>query len=221
MSLVRVRPAARRARQGGARVIVSVRGRVTDADAEKVVVEAGGLGYGLLVPGRLASALSRHVGDEVLVHTYLHVRDDALQLFGFESPRERRFFVTLIGVNGVGPKVALAILSAYSVADLETAVVRGDHKRFESISGIGNKLAQRLVLELKDKVGVALDTAPALPEGAAAAGRRPVPAGARRAAEPGPAAARRRGGPAGRPRRRLARRARALRAHQEGAGLTP
>jgi holliday junction DNA helicase RuvA len=149
-------------------MIVSVRGRVTDADTEKVVIEAGGLGYGLLVPGRLASALSRRVGDEVLVHTYLHVRDDALQLFGFESPRERRFFVTLIGVNGVGPKVALAILSAYSVSDLETAVVRGDHKRFESISGIGNKLAQRLVLELKDKVGVALDTAPALPEGAAA-----------------------------------------------------
>jgi Holliday junction DNA helicase RuvA len=154
-------------------MIVSVRGRVTDADAEKVVIEAGGLGYGLLVPGRLASALSRRVGDEVLVHTYLHVRDDALQLFGFESPRERRFFVTLIGVNGVGPKVALAILSAYSVADLETAVVRGDHKRFESISGIGNKLAQRLVLELKDKVGVALDSAPALPADAAAAGPDP------------------------------------------------
>jgi Holliday junction DNA helicase RuvA len=154
-------------------MIVSVRGRVTDADAEKVVIEAGGLGYGLLVPGRLASALSRRVGDEVLVHTYLHVRDDALQLFGFESPRERRFFVTLIGVNGVGPKVALAILSAYSVADLETAVVRGDHKRFESISGIGNKLAQRLVLELKDKVGVALDAAPALPEGEAVTGPDP------------------------------------------------
>ncbi len=96
-------------------MIVSLRGVLAGADLDKVVIEAGGLGYGVLVPGRLASALSRRVGDEVFVHTYLHVRDDALQLFGFESPRERRFFVTLIGVSGVGPKVALAILSAYSV----------------------------------------------------------------------------------------------------------
>ena len=150
-------------------MIVSLRGVVADADADKVVIETGGLGYGVLVPGRLASALSRRVGDEVFVHTYLHVRDDALQLYGFESPRERRFFVTLIGVSGVGPKVALAILSAYSVSDLETAVVRGDDKRFESISGIGRKLAQRLVIELKDKVGVELDASP-LPTAGGAAG---------------------------------------------------
>ena len=153
-------------------MIVSLRGVVADADADRVVIEAGGLGYGVLVPGRLASALSRRVGDEVFVHTYLHVRDDALQLFGFESARERRFFVTLIGVSGVGPKVALAILSAYSVADLETAIVRGDDKRFESIPGIGRKLAQRLVIELKDKVGVELEPSPAA-GGAAVAGADP------------------------------------------------
>ena len=142
-------------------MIVSLRGVLAGADLDKVVIEAGGLGYGVLVPGRLAAALSRRVGDEVFVHTYLHVRDDALQLFGFESPRERRFFITLIGVSGVGPKVALAILSAYSVAELETAVLRGDDKRFESITGIGHKLAQRLVIELKDKVGVELEPSPA------------------------------------------------------------
>jgi len=142
-------------------VIVSLRGVVADADAERVVVETAGVGYAVLVPGRLASALSRRVGDEVFVHTYLHVRDDAWQLFGFESARERRFFITLIGVNGVGPKVALAIMSAYSVDDLETAVMRGDDKRFESIPGIGRKLAQRLVMELKDKVGVELEAGPA------------------------------------------------------------
>jgi len=141
-------------------MIASLRGVLAGADPDKVVIETGGVGYGVLVPGRLASGLSRRVGDEVFLHTYLHVRDDALQLFGFESPRERRFFVTLIGVSGVGPKVALAILSAYSVSDLETAVVRGDDKRFESIPGIGRKLAQRLVIELKDKVGVELDSAP-------------------------------------------------------------
>jgi Holliday junction DNA helicase RuvA len=154
-------------------MIVSLRGLLAGADADRVVIEAGGLGYGVLVPGRLASALSRRVGDEVFVHTDLHVRDDALQLFGFESPRERRFFVTLIGVSGVGPKVALAILSAYSVAELETAVVRGDDKRFESITGIGRKLAQRLVIELKDKVGADLDLAPAAADGAPAAGADP------------------------------------------------
>ncbi len=154
-------------------MIVSLRGVVADADADRVVIEAGGLGYGVLVPGRLASALSRRVGDEVFVHTYLHVREDALQLFGFESVRERRFFVTLIGVSGVGPKVALAILSAYSVTDLETAVARGDDKRCESIPGIGRKLAQRLVIELKDKVGVELDSSPAV-GGAAVAGADPV-----------------------------------------------
>jgi len=155
-------------------MIVSLRGVLAGADVDKVVIEAGGLGYGVLVPGRLAAALSRRVGDEVFVHTYLHVRDDALQLFGFESPRERRFFITLIGVSGVGPKVALAILSAYSVAELETAVLRGDDKRFESITGIGRKLAQHLVIELKDKVGVELEPSPASAAGdAAAAGADP------------------------------------------------
>jgi Holliday junction DNA helicase RuvA len=154
-------------------VIVSLRGVLAGAEPDRVVIEAGGLGFGVLVPGRLASALSRRVGDEVFVHTYLHVRDDALQLFGFESPRERRFFVTLIAVSGVGPKVALAILSAYSVADLETAVVRGDDKRFESIPGIGRKLAQRLVIELKDKVGVELDSSPAAAVATGAVGSDP------------------------------------------------
>ncbi len=142
-------------------MIVTVRGKLAGVSADRVVIEAGGLGYGVLVSGRLAAALAGRVDDEVFVHTYLHVRDDALQLFGFESARERRFFTTLIAVSGVGPKVALAILSAYSVADLETAVARGDDKRFESIPGIGKKLAQRLVIELADKVGPDLDTLPA------------------------------------------------------------
>lgn len=142
-------------------MIVSVRGKLAHVDADRVVIEVGGLGYGVLVPGRLAATLAGRVDDEVFVHTYLHVRDDALQLFGFESARERRFFTTLIAVSGVGPKVALAILSACSVADLEAAVARGDDKRFESIPGIGKKLAQRLVIELADKVGLDLDALPA------------------------------------------------------------
>jgi Holliday junction DNA helicase RuvA len=142
-------------------MIVSLRGRLADVGVDRVVIETGGLGYGVLVPGRLSSGLARRVGDEVYLHTYLNVREDALQLFGFESARERRFFTTLIAVSGVGPKVALAILSAYSVPDLEAAVLRGDDKRFESIPGIGKKLAQRLVIELADKVALELDSRPA------------------------------------------------------------
>jgi len=141
-------------------MIVSLRGRLVDVETDRVVVETGGVGYGVLVPSRLASALSRRLQDEVFVHTYLHVRDDGVQLFGFETPRERRFFLSLIAISGVGPKVALAILSSYSVGELETAVLRGDDKKFESIPGIGKKLAQRLLIELKDKVGE-LEGAPA------------------------------------------------------------
>jgi len=153
-------------------MIVSLRGELTEVAADRVVLEAGGVGYGLLVPGRLAAGLSRRLGEEIFLLTYLHVRDDGLQLFGFEGARERRFFLWLIGISGVGPKVALAILSAYSVAELETAVLRGDEKKFESIPGIGKKLAQRLLIELNDKVGAELDTvrAPAAAAAADAAG---------------------------------------------------
>jgi len=156
-------------------MIASLRGALLESGPDSVVIEAGGLGYGVLVPGRLAARLAGRVGDEVYLHTYLNVREDALQLFGFESARERRFFTTLIAVSGVGPKVALAILSAYSVPDLEAAVLRGDDKRFESIPGIGKKLAQRLVIELADKVALELDfrSAPATGEEPAAAAADP------------------------------------------------
>ena len=147
-------------------MIVSLRGQLTEVAADRVVLETGGVGYGLFVPGRLAAGLSRRVGEEIFLVTYLHVRDDGLQLFGFDGPRERRFFLWLIGISGVGPKVALAILSAYSVTDLETAVVRGDEKKFESIAGIGKKLAQRLLIELNDKVGAELAAPPPAAAGA-------------------------------------------------------
>ncbi len=134
-------------------MIASVKGPVLAADAERAVIAVGGHGLEILAAGPTLSALSRQVGGEVQLHTYLHVRDDALQLFGFRSARERSFFLALIGVSGVGPKVALAVLSGYPVADLETAIALDDVKKFESIPGIGKRLAQRLVIELKDKVG--------------------------------------------------------------------
>jgi Holliday junction DNA helicase RuvA len=134
-------------------VIASLRGKLLLVDGEHAVVEVGGLGIEVLASGRTLGGLSAHLGEEVGLHTYLHVREDALQLFGFRSVRERVFFQWLIGVSGVGPKVALAVLSGYPVEDLELAVARDDVKKFESIPGIGKKLAQRLVVELEDKVG--------------------------------------------------------------------
>jgi len=133
-------------------MIASVRGTVLAADAERAVIAIGGLGLEILAAGPTLAALSRQIGEDAQLHTYLHVREDALQLFGFRSLREREFFLALIGVSGVGPKVALAVLSGYPVDELATAVVLDDAKKFESIPGIGKKLAQRLVIELKDKV---------------------------------------------------------------------
>ncbi len=134
-------------------MIASVRGRLALVDGERAVIEVGGLGLEVLASGRTLGSLVPHVGEEVGLLTYLNVREDALQLFGFRDLGERTFFLWLTAVSGVGPKVALAVLSGYPVAELELAVARDDVKKFESIPGIGKKLAQRLVVELRDKVG--------------------------------------------------------------------
>jgi Holliday junction DNA helicase RuvA len=145
-------------------VIASLRGRVATVESDRAVVVVGGIGFEVLAAGRTLARLARRLGEDVDLTTYLHVREDALQLYGFEAPRERAFFLLLIGVSGVGPKVALAVLSGYPVEDLELAVARDDVKKFESIPGIGKKLAQRLVVELGDVV-----TAGVLAAGATAA----------------------------------------------------
>ena len=134
-------------------MIASLRGTVLHVDGERAVIEVGGIGLEVFAAAPTLSAVSRQLNEETKLHTYLHVREDALQLYAFRSVRERVFFLWLIGVSGVGPKVALAVLSGYPVEDLETAIARDDAKKFESIPGIGKKLAQRLVVELKDKVG--------------------------------------------------------------------
>jgi len=133
-------------------MISFVRGRVAEVEPDRAVLDVGGVGLAIFASGRQLSALSRQVGEQVTVQTYLHVREDTLQIYGFADARERAFFQALIAVSGVGPKVALAVLSGYPVNELELAVVRDDAQKFESISGIGKKLAQRLVVELKDRV---------------------------------------------------------------------
>jgi Holliday junction DNA helicase RuvA len=116
-----------------------------------LVLEVAGVGY--LVAASSAALRKADGGDEVVVETYLHVREDALQLYGFADAAERELFTQLLTVNGVGPKVALAIVSGSSAADLRRAIALEDAARFQAIPGIGRKTAERIVLELKGKLG--------------------------------------------------------------------
>jgi Holliday junction DNA helicase RuvA len=131
-------------------MIARIRGRPLAWDAEGLVVDVGGVGYRLYATPsavRLADG-----ADEVSLHTHLHVRDDAMQLFGFADADERELFEQLLSVSGVGPKVALAIVSGYSPGELKRAIVREDADLFQTIPGIGKKTAQRVVLELKERI---------------------------------------------------------------------
>ena len=131
-------------------MIARIRGRPVALDAEGLIVDVGGVGYRLFAT---PSAVRKADGaDEVVLDTHLHVRDDALQLYGFAEPDERTLFEQLLAVSGVGPKVALAIVSGYSPGELRRAIVREDADLFQTIPGIGKKTAQRVVLELKEKI---------------------------------------------------------------------
>jgi Holliday junction DNA helicase RuvA len=130
-------------------VIARLRGTVAARTAAGLVVDVGGVGYLVAATPRVRA----RVGEETTVETYLHVREDALQLYGFATADERELFELLLGVSGVGPKVALAIVSGSTPEELRRAIVREDTARFEAIPGIGRKTAQRVVLELKEKLG--------------------------------------------------------------------
>jgi Holliday junction DNA helicase RuvA len=117
-----------------------------------VVLDVGGVGYLLRMTAR--ALRKAEDGREVTIETYMHVREDALQLFGFAEPSERELFEQLLSVQGVGPKVALAIVSGSTPSDLRRAISFGDTTRFIAIPGIGKKTAERVVLELKEKLGL-------------------------------------------------------------------
>jgi len=129
-------------------VIARLRGTVAARTASGVVLDVGGVGYLVAATPRV----SARVGEEATVETYLHVREDALQLYGFATADERELFELLLGVSGVGPKVALAIVSGSTPVELRRAIAREDTARFEAIPGIGRKTAQRVVLELREKM---------------------------------------------------------------------
>ena len=123
------------------------------------MLDVNGVGY--LVAASTAALRKADGASEVTVETYLHVREDALQLYGFADAAERKLFVQLLSVNGVGPKVALAIVSGSPVAALRRAIVLEDTARFVAMPGIGKKTAERIVLELKEKLGTVVEAAPA------------------------------------------------------------
>jgi Holliday junction DNA helicase RuvA len=143
-------------------VIDHVRGRVVERAPGSLVIAVGGLG--LEIASTRAAERVAAPGQEATVLTHLHVREDALQLFGFGSTRERALFRLLLGVSGVGPRLALAIVSAYAPDDLERAIANQDVALLSSVSGVGRKTAQKICVDLRDRVapvGVASAPPPA------------------------------------------------------------
>ena len=146
----------------------SVRGKLIHMDSGTAVVECGGVGYNCQTTMNTLKNL--RLGDEVTLFTYLNVREDAMELFGFSAKTELDTFKPLIGVSGVGPKAGLAILSELSPEQVAMAIATDDVKTITRAQGVGKKIAQRIVLELKDKLAKSLSSEDtSLPSAAAAA----------------------------------------------------
>ncbi len=146
----------------------SVRGKLIHMDSSTAVVECGGVGYNCQTTMNTLKTL--RLGDEVTLFTYLNVREDAMELFGFSAKTELDTFKTLIGVSGVGPKAGLAILSELSPEQVAMAIATDDIKTITRAQGVGKKIAQRIVLELKDKLAKSLSSEnTSLPSSSAAA----------------------------------------------------
>jgi holliday junction DNA helicase RuvA len=132
-------------------MIASVRGLVETVQENSLVVEVGGVGLLVSVPNGLARSL--RAGESVHLQTYLVVREDALNLYGFQTVEERDFFILLLGVNGVGPRISLAILSSMTVDTIRRAVLQEQVDLFGRVPGVGKKTAQKILLHLQGKVG--------------------------------------------------------------------
>ena len=137
-------------------MIAAVRGEVFVRRPDHVVIDAAGVGYRLAVSAETLKAVPA-TGREAFLHAELIARDDSLALYGFASEEERDLFRELISVSGVGPKVAIAALSGGSARDLLRAIAAGDAKRFQSVPGIGKRTAERIIVELREKVAGRLE----------------------------------------------------------------
>ena len=136
-------------------MIGHLRGKLLEKQPNFAIVDIGGVGYAVTIPVSTFSQLGSK-GGEVALHTHTHVREDALALFGFSTRGEKEIFEKLIAVSGIGPRLAITILSGLPVEDLVAAISGGDAQRLTRIPGVGRKTGERMVLELRDKLGTAL-----------------------------------------------------------------
>ncbi|MDO8886707.1 Holliday junction branch migration protein RuvA [Candidatus Oleimmundimicrobium sp.] len=132
-------------------MIAYLEGKIKEKGTDKIVVDVNGIGFEVFVSSNSLRNLPEK-GEIAGVHTYLHVREDILQIFGFNSLEEKEMFLNLLSVSKIGPKIALSILSALSLDSLRKAIIMGDLEMITAIPGIGKKGAQRLILELKEKL---------------------------------------------------------------------
>jgi Holliday junction DNA helicase RuvA len=137
----------------GKTMITYVRGELVAEELDRIIVDVGGMGYQIFMSGESMTHLPS-VGHEVTIHTYLNVKEDAMKLFGFLTREHLEIFKLLIGVNGVGPKGGLAILSVLSPDNLRYAVLSNDVKAISSAQGVGKKSAEKIILELRDKLKI-------------------------------------------------------------------
>lgn len=131
-------------------MIASLNGIVQEVDTDSLVIDIGGVGLQVNVPATLAAA--SHPGERLFLHTFLVVRQDALQLYGFETYEARHFFELLLTVNGIGPRLALAILSSLTPDAIRRAVFHEQAEIFSRVPGVGKKTAQKILLQLQDKI---------------------------------------------------------------------
>jgi holliday junction DNA helicase RuvA len=141
-------------------MIAFLRGRVLDKHPNRIIVDVSGVGYDVSVPLSTFYTIG-DVGSEITVHVHTHVREDQLALFGFATPLELTVFDRLIAVSGIGPKLALAVLSGIEPRELIAAIHRGDHARLTRIPGVGKKTAERIVIELRDRLPKTIESAAA------------------------------------------------------------
>jgi len=141
-------------------MISSLQGKLESLGTDRAIINVGGIGFQVYLPTSTLSSLGS-VGDEVKLYTHLHLREDNVTLYGFATVEELALFQTLIGVSGLGPRLALAMLSAMSVEQLTMAIVTGSTDLLTTVPGVGKKMASRLVLELKEKIGAGWVMAPA------------------------------------------------------------
>ena len=141
-------------------MIASLRGKVESLGTDCAIINVGGVGFQVYMSTTTLSSLGS-IGEEVKLHTHLHLREDNATIYGFTSADELGLFQTLIGVSGLGPKLALAMLSAMSVEQLTMAIATGSADMLTTVPGIGKKMANRLILELKEKIGAGWITTPA------------------------------------------------------------